>query len=153
MNLTPTEQERLTIFTSAQLAREHRKRGIALSHPEAVAYICDELLYMARQGKALKDVMGMGSQLLSTDDVLPGVAELIPVIHIEAMFLDGTKLVTVHQPVRPGEKPRPARVLAAPGTHAAGRWNVSFHQRESCFAEKGFVFGRGVDFEALKQRT
>ena len=112
MNLTPTEQERLTIFTAAQLAREHQKRGIALSHPEAIAYICDEVLYCARQGKSLKEVMGLGSQLLTSDDVLPGVAELIPVIHIEAMFLDGTKLVTVHQPIRPGAKPQPARVSA-----------------------------------------
>ena len=112
MNLTPTEQERLTIFSAAQLAREHRKRGIALSHPEAIAYICDELLYSARQGKSLKDVMGLGSQILTTDDVLPGVAELIPVIHIEAMFLDGTKLVTVHQPIRSGAKQQPARAQA-----------------------------------------
>jgi urease subunit gamma/beta len=112
MNLTPTEQERLTIFSAAQLAREHRKRGIALSHPEAIAYICDELLYSARQGKSLKDVMGLGSQILTTDDVLPGVAELIPVIHVEAMFLDGTKLVTVHQPIRSGAKQQPARAQA-----------------------------------------
>ena len=107
MNLTPTEQERLIIFSAAQLAREHRQRGIALSHPEAIAYICDELLYSARQGKRLKDVMGLGSQILTTDDVLPGVAELIPVIHVEAMFPDGTKLVTVHQPIRPGAKKQP----------------------------------------------
>jgi len=112
MNLTPTEQERLIIFTAAQLAREHRKRGIALSHPEAIAYICDELLYGARQGKSLKEVMGIGSQLLTTDDVLPGVAELIPVVHVEAMFPDGTKLVTVHEPIRPGAKQQPARPQA-----------------------------------------
>ena len=112
MNLTPTEQERLTIFSAAQLAREHRKRGIALSQPEAIAYICDELLYSARQGKSLKDVMGLGSQILTTDDVLPGVAELIPVIHVEAMFLDGTKMVTVHQPIRSGAKQQPARSQA-----------------------------------------
>jgi len=112
MNLTPTELERLTIFTAAQLAREHKGRAIALSHPEAVAYICDELLYGARQGKSLKEVVGLGSQLLTTDDVLPGVAELLPVIHVEAMFLDGTKLVTVHEPIRPGVKPRPAHPVA-----------------------------------------
>ena len=112
MNLTPTEQERLIIFTAAQLAREHRARGIALSHPEAIAFICDELLYCARQGKPLKEVMGLGSQLLTTDDVLPGVAELIPVVHVEAMFPDGTKLVTVHEPIRPGVKKQPARPLA-----------------------------------------
>jgi len=112
MNLTPTEQERLTIFTAASLAREHRKRGIALSHPEAVAFICDEILYAAREGKPLKDVMGFGSQLLTTDDVMPGVADLLPVVHIEASFPDGTKLVTVHQPIRPGANKQEARPLA-----------------------------------------
>lgn len=104
MNLTPTEEERLKIFTAAQLAREHLKRGILLSHPEAVAYICDESLYKARNGISLKEVVGSGSQLLTTDDVLPGVANLLPVIHVEAMFPDGTKLVTIHEPIRPGSK-------------------------------------------------
>jgi urease subunit gamma/beta len=112
MNLTPTEQERLTIFTAAALAREHMKRGIGLSHPEAVAYICDEILYAARAGKSLKEVMGLGSQLLTTDDVMPGVADLLPVVHVEASFPDGTKLVTVHQPIRPGKKPVQERPLA-----------------------------------------
>ncbi len=104
MNLTPTEEERLKIFTAAQLAREHLKRGILLSHPEAVAYICDELLYKARIGISLKEVVGLGSQLLTTDDVLSGVSDLLPVIHVEAMFPDGTKLVTIHEPIRPGSK-------------------------------------------------
>lgn len=112
MNLTPTELERLTIFTAAQLAREHKKRGIKLSHPEAIAYICDELLYAARAGKSLKEVIGMGSQLLTTDDVLPGVDELMPVVHVEAMFLDGAKLITVHQPIRPGKAAQPERSRA-----------------------------------------
>ena len=102
MNLTPTEQERLTIFTAAQLAREHKLRGIKLSHPEAIAYICDELLMCARAGRPLKDLMGYGAEILTSDDVMPGVPELIPVIHVEAVFPDGTKLITVHQPIRPG---------------------------------------------------
>ena len=102
MNLNPTEQERLTIFTAAQLAREHKRRGIKLSHPEAVAYICDELLMCAREGRALKDLMGYGAEILNSDDVMPGVPELIPVIHVEAVFPDGAKLITVHQPIRPG---------------------------------------------------
>jgi len=103
MNLNPTEKERLTIFTAAQLAREHRQRGIKLSHPEAVALICDELLMCAREGRSLKDLMGYGAEILTSDDVMPGVPELIPVIHVEAMFPDGTKLITVHQPIRPGQ--------------------------------------------------
>ena len=130
MNLTPTEQERLIIFSAAQLAREHRKRGIALSHPEAIAYICDELLYSARQGKPLKDVMGFGSQILTTDDVLPGVAELIPVIHVEAMFPDGTKLVTVHQPIRPGAKQQPARAHAGEGGTPDGDIEINAGRRK-----------------------
>ena len=103
MNLNPTEKERLTIFTAAQLAREHKRRGIKLSHPEALAYICDELLMCAREGRSLKDLMGYGAEILTSDDVLPGVPELVPVIHVEAMFPDGTKLITVHQPIRPGK--------------------------------------------------
>ena len=113
MNLTPTELERLHIFTAAQLAREHRRRGIRLSHPEAIAYICDELLMCAREGRSLKDLMGYGAEILSTDDVMAGVAELIPVIHVEAMFPDGAKLITVHQPIRPG-------TAASPPTRRAG---------------------------------
>ena len=107
MNLTPTEQERLTIFTAAQLAREHKRRGIKLSHPEAIAYICDELLMCARAGRPLKDLMGYGAELLTSDDVMPGVPELVPVIHVEAVFPDGTKLITVHQPIRPGTAESP----------------------------------------------
>ena len=120
MNLTPTERERLTIFMAAQLAREHKRRGIRLSHPEALAYICDELLMAARAGRALKDLMGYGAELLTTDDVMPGVADLIPVIHVEAMFPDGAKLITVHLPIRPGAKdteaaPRAGEIIAPAG--------------------------------------
>ena len=112
MNLNPTEQERLSIFTAAQLAREHRRRGIKLSHPEAIALICDELLMCAREGRALKDLMGYGAEILTSDDVMPGVPELVPVVHVEAMFPDGTKLITVHQPIRPG------KVASAPARRA-----------------------------------
>ena len=107
MNLTPTEQERLTIFTAAQLAREHKRRGIKLSHPEAIAYICNELLMCAREGRPLKDLMGYGAEILTSDDVMLGVPELIPVIHVEAVFPDGAKLITVHQPIRPGTAESP----------------------------------------------
>src|SRR5215813_15381205 len=85
MMITPTEQERLTIFTAAELARKHRSLGIKLSHPEAVAYICDELLYGARLGHPLAELMGRGSTLLTTDDVMPGVAQMLLVLNIEAM--------------------------------------------------------------------
>src|SRR5262245_46700235 len=105
MMLTPTEQERLTIFTAAELARKHRALGLKLSHPESVAYIADELLYGARTGRTLAELMGLGSTLLTADDVLPGVAEMLEVLNVEAMFPDGAKMITVHQPIRAGTAP------------------------------------------------
>ncbi len=105
MMLTPTEQERLTIFTAAELARKHRALGLKLSHPEAVAYIADELLYGARAGRTLAELMGLGSTLLTADDVLPGVADMLEVLNGEAMFPDGAKMITVHQPIRAGKAP------------------------------------------------
>lgn len=104
MLLTPTEHERLTIFTAAELARRRRGRGRPLNHPEAVAIIVDEILEGAHDGCSVADLIGFGSTVLSTDDVIPGVADLIPIIQIEATFPDGTKLVTIHDPIRPGKK-------------------------------------------------
>lgn len=103
MLLTPTEIERLTVFNAAELARRHRARGIKLSQPEAVAFICDELLMGAREGRTVAELIGLGSTLLNTDDVLPGVAAMTARIQIEGMFPDGAKMITVHEPIRPGE--------------------------------------------------
>ena len=100
MLLTPTELERLTIYTAAELARKRRGRGLKLNHPEAVAIIADEILEGARDGRMVADLIGFGSTILSTDDVMPGVADMMPVLQVEATFPDGTKLVTVHQPIR-----------------------------------------------------
>ncbi len=102
MLLTPTEMERLTIFTAAEIARRRKGKGLKLNHPEAVAYIADEIIEGAREGRSVADLMSSGSTLLSTDDVMPGVADLISIIQVEGMFPDGTKLVTVHDPIRPG---------------------------------------------------
>ncbi len=104
MLLTPTEMERLTIFTAAELARKRKAKGLALNHPETIAYISDEILEGAREGKSVADLISYGSTILTSDDVMPGVAELIPMIQIEGTFPDGTKLVTVHDPIRPGKK-------------------------------------------------
>ncbi len=104
MLLTPTELERLTIFTAAELARKRKNKGLKLNHPEAVAYIADEILEGAREGRSVADMISFGSTLLTTDDVMPGVAELIPMIQVEGTFPDGTKLVTVHDPIRPGKQ-------------------------------------------------
>ena len=108
MNLTPTEQERLTIFMAAELARRYRSLGIRLSHPEAVALIADELLTAARRGLAHADVLALGATLLTTDDVEPGVAEMLPFVAVEPTFEEGTKLVVVFDPIKPGREPRPA---------------------------------------------
>ena len=105
MLLTPTEIERLTIFNAAELARRHRRRGIKLSQPEAVAFICDEILMGAREGRSVADLTSFGSTLLTSDDVLPGVGDLTQKLQVEGMFPDGAKMVTVHQPIRPGKAP------------------------------------------------
>jgi len=104
MLLTPTELERLTIFTAAELARKRKSRGVKLNHPETVAYICDELLEAARDGRSVADLISYGSTILTADDVMPGIADLLPIIQVECVFPDGTKLVTVHDPIRPGKE-------------------------------------------------
>ena len=106
MLLTPTEMERLTVYVAAELARKHKAKGLLLNHPEAIAYIVDEILEGAREGRSVADLISWGSTLLTSDDVMPGVAELMPVIQVEGTFPDGTKLVTVHDPIRPGKKKR-----------------------------------------------
>jgi urease subunit gamma/beta len=114
MLLTPTELERLTIFTAAELARRRKARGLTLNHPEAIAYIVDEILEKAREGSSVAELIAFGSTLLTADDVMPGVAEIMPIVQIEATFPDGTKLVTVHEPIRPGKK-KPAKNRVLPG--------------------------------------
>ena len=101
MLLTPTELERLTIFTAAELARRRRAKGLKLNYPEAVAIITDEILEGAREGRSVADLIGHGSTILTTDDVLPGIAAMMHIIQVEGVFPDGTKLVTVHEPIRP----------------------------------------------------
>ena len=120
MLLTPTEMERLTIFTAAELARRRRARGLALNHPEAVALISDEILEGARDGRSVAELIEHGATILSSDDVMAGVAEMMPVLQVEGTFPDGTKLVTVHEPIRPGKKARddgvrPGEIIPAEG--------------------------------------
>ena len=105
MLLTPTELERLTIFSAAELARKRRSRGRKLNAPEAIALISDEILEMAHDGHSVAELISHGSKILNTDDVVIGVKELIPILQVEATFPDGTKLVTVHDPIRLGELP------------------------------------------------
>lgn len=99
MYLTPKEMERLTIFTAAEIARRRKAKGIKLNVPEAIAYITDAMIEGAREDKTVAELMSEGANLLTTDDVLVGVAELIPLIQVEAHFLDGTKLISIHNPI------------------------------------------------------
>jgi urease subunit gamma/beta len=114
MLLTPTELERLTIYTAAELARKRRAKGLKLNYPEATAIIADEILEGAREGRSVADLIGYGSTVLNEDDVMPGVADLMPMLQVEATFPDGTKLVTVHDPIRPGKQKKDA-VAVVPG--------------------------------------
>jgi urease subunit gamma len=100
MHLTPREQEKLLLFTAGELARRRRARGLKLNHPEAVALIASELLEGARDGRTVAELMEAGAKVLTRGDVMEGVPEMIHDVQIEATFPDGTKLVTVHQPIR-----------------------------------------------------
>ncbi len=99
MRLSPQEQEKLMIFTAAEVARRRRDRGLKLNHPEAIALISAELLEGARDGRSVADLMSFGATILSREDVMDGVPEMVPEVAIEATFPDGTKLVTVHDPI------------------------------------------------------
>ena len=99
MHLTPREVEKLMIFTAGELARKRRTRGLKLNYPEAVALISAAVMEGARDGKSVAQLMSEGRTVLTRADVMEGVAEMIPDIQVEATFPDGTKLVTVHQPV------------------------------------------------------
>jgi urease subunit gamma len=100
MNLTPREKDKLLIFAAALLAERRRARGLKLNYPEAVAFITASLLEGARDGKSVAELMGAGANILTREDVMEGVPEMIPEIQVEATFPDGTKLVTVHRPIQ-----------------------------------------------------
>jgi len=99
MMLTPRELEKLNVFITAELARRRKSRGLKLNHPEAVSILADHILEGARDGRTVPELMSSGKNVLSKDDVLPGVTDLIHSIQVEATFEDGTKLVTVHDPI------------------------------------------------------
>jgi len=99
MELTPREKDKLLIFTAALLAERRKARGLKLNYPEAVAYLSAAIMEGAREGRSVSDLMGWGATLLARDEVMEGVPEMIPEIQVEATFPDGTKLVTVHNPI------------------------------------------------------
>ena len=100
MHLTDREKEKLMIVVAADIARKRKEKGLKLNYPESVALITDELLEGAREGREVVDLMDYGTKVLSKDDVMEGIPEMIHVVQVEATFPDGTKLVTVHNPIR-----------------------------------------------------
>ncbi len=100
MHLTPREQEKLMVFVAAELARKRQARGVKLNYPEAVAMISAEILEAARDGKSVAEIMVLGAKILKRDDLMDGISEMLHEVQVEATFPDGTKLVTVHDPVR-----------------------------------------------------
>jgi len=99
MELTPREKDKLMVFTAGLVAERRLARGVKLNYPEAVAYISAAILEAARDGKSVADLMSYGTTLLKREDVMEGIPELIHEVQVEATFLDGTKLVTVHNPI------------------------------------------------------
>jgi urease subunit gamma len=100
MQLTPKDRERLTVFQVAELARRRKERGVRLNHPEAVGYIADWVFERAREGESVADIRAEATTLLGREDVMEGVPEMVDVVQVEPTFPDGTKLVTVHDPIR-----------------------------------------------------
>lgn len=100
MKLSPQEIDKLTLFTAGLLAERRKAKGLKLNHPEAVAYITAALLEGAREGRTVADLMSFGATILKPDEVMEGVPEMIPILQVEATFPDGTKLVTVYDPIR-----------------------------------------------------
>lgn len=113
MHLSPHEQERLLVHVAADVARSRRQRGHRLNHPEAVAILTSWVFEAARDGRSVADTMGAGRAVLTADDVLDGVGDLIEELQVEATFPDGTKLVTLHHPIGPGSRTDTASI--APG--------------------------------------
>lgn len=99
MELTPREKDKLLLFTAALLAERRKARGLRLNYPEAIAYLSAAILEGARDGRTAADLMSYGATLLAREDVMDGIPEMIPEVQVEATFPDGTKLVTVHNPI------------------------------------------------------
>lgn len=115
MHLTPREQDKLMIYLAGMLAKERKARGLKLNYPEAIAYISAELLERARDGHTVTELMSEGTKMLSADDVMDGVPEMIEEIQLEATFPDGTKLVTVHHPIPSNNHLVPGEVIVEEG--------------------------------------
>ncbi len=115
MRLTPRETDKLMLHLAGSLAGERKKRGLKLNYPEAIAYISSELLELARDGHSVTELMYMGTKILTSEDVMEGVPEMIHEIQVEATFPDGTKLVTVHQPICGDGRLKPGEIMTKEG--------------------------------------
>ena len=100
MQLSPREKDKLLIAMAAEVARKRLARGVKLNHPEAIALICDAVVEGARDGRSVADMMQYGATIITRNDCMEGIAEMIPEVQVEATFPDGTKMVTVHNPIR-----------------------------------------------------
>lgn len=120
MRLTAWEEERLLVFTAAELARRHRERGLRLNAPEAIAIICDALFEAARAGADYGAVEAAGREAVRPDEVLPGVAALVPEVRLEVLLDDGVRLIVLHEPLGPAEPDAPGAVRQAAPVAAAG---------------------------------
>ena len=100
MNLTPREKDKLLVSVAAMVARGRLERGVKLNYPEAIALVTDFVVEGAREGRSVADLMSAGAKVITRDDVMEGIAEMIHDVQVEATFPDGTKLVTVHEPIR-----------------------------------------------------
>lgn len=138
MHLTPKDEDRLLLFLAAELSRRRRSRGLRLTYPEARALIADEVAEAARGGASVSEAAALGASLLTDDDVAPGVAELLGSVQVEGFFDDGQKLVTVHDPIRPGTDTAPTRL--AGDEHAPG---------EYLLADEDVVINDGRDTAAI----
>jgi len=146
MELTPREKDKLLLFTAALLAERRKARGLKLNYPEAVAYISAAILEGARDGRTVAELMTAGTQLLGAGDVMDGVAELITEVQVEATFPDGTKLVTVHQPI-PAPKPLGVgQVLTAPGTIALNQGRAAIELEVSNTGDRPIQVGSHYHF-------
>lgn len=115
MRLTPRETDKLMLHLAGLVAKERKERGLKLNYPEAIAYISSELLELARDGHSVTELMSMGAQMLTSEDVMDGVPEMIHEIQLEATFPDGTKLVTVHDPICGNGNLVPGKIITDEG--------------------------------------
>lgn len=152
MRLTPRETDKLLLHLAGNLAKERRSRGVKLNYPETIAYISSEIAEMARDGKTVAELMQEGRKLLSADDVMDGVAEMIHEIQVEATFPDGTKLVTVHDPIPAKQALIPGEVLTEDGTICLNEGRPTVEISVTSTADRPIQVGSHIHFFEVNKR-